>query len=50
MDFDGNATAIDNVSVNGNENGSEVYDLSGRRVNAQLKKGIYIINGKKVMK
>lgn len=50
MDFDGNATAIDNVSVNRNENGSEVYDLSGRRVNAQLKKGIYIINGKKVMK
>ena len=50
MDFDGNATAIDNVSVNGNLNSSEVYDLSGRRVNAQLKKGIYIINGKKVMK
>ena len=25
-----------------------VYDLSGRRVNSQLKKGIYIINGRKV--
>ena len=30
-------------------NGGEVYDLSGRKVNSQLKKGIYIINGKKVL-
>jgi hypothetical protein len=26
-----------------------IYDLSGRRINAQLKKGIYIQNGKKIM-
>ena len=27
----------------------EVYDLSGRRVNSQLKKGLYIVGGKKVV-
>jgi len=27
-----------------------VYDLSGRRVNSQLKKGLYIVNGKKVLR
>lgn len=27
-----------------------IYDLSGRKVNSQLKKGVYIINGKKVLK
>ena len=26
-----------------------VYDLSGRKVNSQLKKGLYIVNGKKVL-
>ena len=26
----------------------ETYDLTGRKVNSQLKKGIYIVNGKKV--
>ena len=37
-------------------NGGEVYDLAGRRinyqlspVNSQLKKGVYIVNGKKVL-
>lgn len=29
--------------------GSPVYDLSGRKVNSQLKKGLYIVNGKKVL-
>ena len=28
---------------------SAVYDLNGRRVNAQLKKGLYIVGGKKVL-
>jgi hypothetical protein len=28
---------------------SQVYDLQGRKLNSQLKKGIYIINGKKVV-
>lgn len=27
-----------------------VYDLSGRKINARLKKGIYIMNGKKVVR
>ena len=41
---------IGNVNGNGNINNGAIYDLSGRRINAQLKKGIYIINGKKVVK
>jgi hypothetical protein len=51
---------IDNVNVNGNvnfnRNHDAVYDLSGRKINSQhstlnsqLNKGIYIVNGKKVM-
>lgn len=31
------------------KNDGFVYDLSGRRINSQLKKGIYIQNGKKIM-
>ena len=31
------------------ENGNEVYTISGVRVNGQLKKGVYIMNGKKVI-
>ena len=30
-------------------NNQPIYDLSGRKVNGQLPKGIYIVNGKKVM-
>ena len=49
---------IENVNVNDNVNKGEeaVYDLSGRKVisklstlNSQLSKGIYIINGKKIL-
>ena len=40
-------TGINGVSING-ENGA-VYDLQGRRVNKAVK-GVYIINGKKVVK
>lgn len=29
---------------------SQIHDLSGRRVNAPIQKGIYIINGKKIVK
>ena len=47
-----------NVNGNGNNKAGAVYDLSGRKVNSQLstvnsqfiKKGIYIINGKKVVR
>lgn len=43
----GDADAIANV-LNGEENVNEVYDLSGRRVNAPAR-GLYIVNGKKVV-
>ena len=34
--------------LNGEQNNGEYYDLSGRRVNAPVK-GLYIVNGKKVL-
>lgn len=44
--FEGATTAIENVEV---ENASNViFDLTGRKVNA-VERGIYIINGKKVL-
>ena len=42
-------TAIENVNANVNVNEGVVYDLNGRRV-SKAQKGIYIINGKKVLK
>lgn len=47
FEFGGNATGINNVNANVNEN-QEVYDLQGRRV-AHPTKGLYIVNGKKVL-
>lgn len=48
--FDGEATGID--SMNNSQitdiNGEDVYDLSGRRVSHPTK-GMYIVNGKKVL-
>jgi len=43
------ATGIKHIST---ENGMDasIYDLSGRKVNYQLSKGLYIRNGKKVIK
>ncbi len=46
LDLDGETTAINSVNVNVNENGC--FDLQGRRV-AQPTKGLYIVNGKKVV-
>lgn len=47
---------IANLNVNDNANDGAIYDLSGRRIssqsstlNSQLRKGIYIVNGKKVL-
>ena len=47
---------IADVNVNDNANDGAIYDLSGRKVNSQsstlnsqLKKGVYIVNGKKVL-
>ncbi len=56
-----NTTGIRNVNGNENENGNaDWYDLQGRRVShspsslqpsrSTLKKGIYIVNGKKVIR
>ena len=43
--FEGGTTGIENVEV---ENANVIYDLTGRQVNA-VERGIYIINGKKVL-
>ena len=45
--FDGGATAI--KSVKSQQKGSDVYNLQGQRVKA-AKRGLYIVNGKKVIK
>lgn len=46
--FSEGATKIDHVSVKTNEVDGTVYDLQGRRV-SQPTKGLYIVNGKKVV-
>ena len=43
--FEGATTGIENVEV---ENAAVIYDLTGRQVNA-VERGIYIVNGKKVL-
>ena len=43
------ATGIDEVNTENANVKTAVYDLSGRRVNAPAKGGVYIINGKKVI-
>ena len=53
ISFEGEATSINNVAAATVANGA-VYDLSGRRVaeklaGASLVKGIYVVNGKKVV-
>ena len=45
--FNGSATGIDHIATDADTTKS-VYDLSGRRVNKAIK-GIYIVNGKKVL-
>ena len=46
--FDTEADAIQNIEVAG-ENKATIYDLSGRKV-SKAQKGLYIVNGKKVVK
>ncbi len=49
FDFGGTETGIESIIPGTEDTNATIYDLSGRRVqNAQ--KGIYIINGKKVIK
>lgn len=45
--FDGEATGIKEITSDNTK--AEIFDLSGRRV-AKTQKGVYIINGKKVIK
>jgi hypothetical protein len=33
-----------------NRNDSQLFDLQGRRLNALPRKGIYVVNGKKIVK
>ena len=48
--FEDDATGIEGLNVNDNMNANEVYDLQGRRMNVNnMPKGIYIVNGKKVV-
>jgi hypothetical protein len=42
------ATGINPLLTSPKEEG-QVYDLSGRKVNGQLPKGIYVQNGKKIL-
>lgn len=47
MIFDGTTTGIDAINGNATNGTSPIYDLSGRRVNAITKGGVYIQNGNK---
>lgn len=50
LNFGGDATGINTIAVDGNGFNAPVYDLSGRRVVAPVKGGVYIQNGKKFIK
>jgi hypothetical protein len=48
--FDDGATSLDEeLRVRNEESAAAVYDLSGRRMLNGLKKGVYIVNGKKAV-
>jgi hypothetical protein len=49
ISIDGEVTAIEDILLPGNSNAT-IYNLSGQRVNNASKKGLYIQNGKKVVK
>lgn len=46
----GNVTGIDGITTGDTDAGMPLYDLSGRRVQNATKGGIYIRNGKKIIK
>lgn len=48
VDIDGEETSVEGISASVPE--GVIYDLSGRKLNNVPQKGIYIVNGKKVMK
>ena len=43
------ATAIDNVNANVNDNNAAIYNMAGQKL-SKLQKGINIVNGKKILK
>ena len=50
MDFGDEITSIDHSTLNIDHSSDAVYDLQGRKLsNSQMKKGLYIQNGKKVI-
>lgn len=50
LNFGGNVTSINAATLINGENNAPIYDLSGRRVWAPVKGGLYIQNGKKIIK
>ena len=43
------ATGIESLTANEKSDANEVYDLQGRRVARHPAKGIYVVNGKKIV-
>ena len=50
LNFGNTVTGINAATINNGENNVPIYDLSGRRVWAPVKGGLYIQNGKKLVK
>ena len=50
LNFGNTVTGINAATINNGENNAPIYDLSGRRVWAPVKGGLYIQNGKKFVK
>lgn len=50
LNFGNTVTGINAATINNGENKAPIYDLSGRRVWAPVKGGLYIQNGKKLVK
>lgn len=50
IDFgDGETTSIQTTNLTNDTNNQDFFDMQGRRVNGTAKKGVYIVNGKKVI-
>ncbi|MBR6047663.1 MAG: hypothetical protein IKP44_06185 [Bacteroidaceae bacterium] len=49
VDMQNDQTTIRSITFPTTKKGSEIYDLSGRKLNAAPQKGIYIQNGQKVL-
>ncbi|MBO4314747.1 MAG: hypothetical protein J5867_02110, partial [Prevotella sp.] len=47
--FDQETTGINNVKNVVEKSDNKVYNLNGQQVSGNLNKGIYIVNGKKVL-